>query len=81
MQFNRKSNALLFWTRVASIKNIIGENLFEDLVNLVLKVLTLPHARLFSKINLIKTKLQNKMHINKLNVVFTIKYRLRIDIF
>lgn len=54
-----------------SYRNSIGENLFDNLVNSILKFLTLLHSnadveRLFSQINLIKTKLKNRMHINKL---------------
>lgn len=54
-----------------SYRDSIGENLFDDLVNSILKFLTLLHSnadveRLFSQINLIKTKLKNRMHINKL---------------
>lgn len=54
-----------------SYRNSIGENLFDNLVNSILKFLTLLHLnadveRLFLQINLIKIKLKNRMHINKL---------------
>lgn len=82
VQWKEKLNTSSFWIEVASYKDAIGENPFEDLVNLAFKFLSLPHSnaeveRLFSQMNLIKTKLRNRMHINKLNDILTIKYGLR----
>lgn len=54
------------------------ENLFENLVNLILKFLELLHSNAnvekCSQMNLIKPKLRNRIHINKLNAALTTKY-------
>jgi hypothetical protein len=56
-----------FWGKMLLIKNQLGEHLFKNLCIFALGVLSLPHSneeceRTFSKINLIKTKLRNRLY-------------------
>ncbi|XP_053946230.1 uncharacterized protein LOC128855364 [Anastrepha ludens] len=56
----------VFWATLLSIQNEGGVYLFQNLSRCVLSILSLPHSnadseRVFSKVNLIKTKLRNRL--------------------
>lgn len=60
-----------FWVALLNMKSE-GENPFENVTSFILKVLSLPHSsvdceRVFSKINLIKTKVRNKLNTETMN--------------
>lgn len=64
--FPDTTNVTLFWNAVAEMKNGADEQLFKHLTQFVFHVLSLPHSnadteRLFSKMNLVKTKSRNRM--------------------
>lgn len=49
-----------------------GEFKFKNVAGFVLKILSLPHSsvdceRIFSKVNLIKTKVRNRLQVESLN--------------
>lgn len=55
-----------FWNHIKNIKNDDDEFLFKNLVEFALNVLSIPHSnaeceRIFSNINLIKTKSRNRL--------------------
>uniref|UniRef100_A0A0K8TVQ5 HAT C-terminal dimerisation domain-containing protein n=1 Tax=Bactrocera latifrons TaxID=174628 RepID=A0A0K8TVQ5_BACLA len=67
-----------FWKQVSDHKNGMGEHCFKDLTNLVQNLITLPHSsaaaeRQFSELNLIKTKLRNKLSLKTINNIILAK--------
>lgn len=60
-----------FWVALLNMESE-GENPFKNVASFILKVLSLPHSsvdceRVFSKINLIKTKVRNKLNTETMN--------------
>ncbi|KAI4467892.1 hat family dimerization domaincontaining protein-related [Holotrichia oblita] len=61
-----------FWVAVGNIFDGNGQPLFKELAEYCLNVLSIPHSnasceRIFSKVNLIKTKLRNKLVTQTIN--------------
>ncbi|KAL7724335.1 hypothetical protein ACLKA6_001052 [Drosophila palustris] len=55
---------------------------FESLALFAIELLSLPWSkaeveRVFSQMNIVKTKLRNKMHLKTLNAILSIRYGLR----
>lgn len=62
----KESEIDVFWHKIATFTDVAGNHKFKYVGNFVLDVLVLPHSnatceRKFSKINLIKTKIRNKL--------------------
>ncbi|KYN18890.1 hypothetical protein ALC57_08796 [Trachymyrmex cornetzi] len=73
---------LKFWHEVSCYRNANNENPFKDLCNLALTFLVLPFSnaemeRIFSQLNLVKNKVRNKISLNMVNAILTIRYGLR----
>ena len=71
-----------FWVEVSNYRDASGQNPFKQLVDLAFKVLCLPHSnadieRVFSQMNLIKTKLRNRMKLKLLNNILHIRFGLK----
>jgi len=71
-QIRSDANINEFWEKVSSLKNGLGERCFKELGDFVLNLLSLPHSsvaaeRFFSLLNLIKTKLRNKLELSTIN--------------
>lgn len=71
-----------FWTEVKEYKDAGGNNPFQELSELALHVLVLPHSnadveRIFSQMNVIKSKLRNRMNLNTLNSILYIRTGLK----
>lgn len=80
--WKNNTDTIALWTEIASYRDATGENPFSDLAALALTVLTLPHSnadveRIFSHMNIVKSKLRNRLCIKSLNAILTIKYGLR----
>lgn len=61
-----------FWFRLKDMKDGNGENLFKNVASFALNVLSIPHynatcERVFSKVNLIKSKIRNKLITSTVN--------------
>lgn len=61
-----------FWSNLLTLKNSNGDTIFEDVASFVLNILSLPHSnaaceRVFSQVNLVKTKQRNKLITNTIN--------------
>ncbi|KAL7723182.1 hypothetical protein ACLKA6_018412 [Drosophila palustris] len=59
-----------------------GNNTFAELAKVAIDLLSLPWSnaeveRIFSQVNLVKSKLRNKLHLSTLNSVLYIRYGLR----
>lgn len=71
-----------FWSEVLSYKNSDGDCLFKDFAEVAFMLLTLPHSnaevvRLFSEMNIIKTKLRNRLKLALLTALLHIRAGLR----
>jgi len=72
----------LFWKEVCEYRDASETNPFEELCTLTMRLLVLPWSnadveRLFSQMNLVKTKLRNRMGSKLLDSILTIKNGLR----
>jgi len=72
----------LFWKEVCDYRDASETNPFEELCTLTMRLLVLPWSnadveRLFSQMNLVKTKLRNRMGSKLLDSILTIKSGLR----
>lgn len=59
-------NFQTFWFEIYSWKNVDNESMFNNICNFVFNLITLPHSsaaaeRVFSRVNLIKTKSRNRL--------------------
>lgn len=68
-----------FWAEVNSYVDSGGSPRFKALASFVLKLLSLPWSnaeveRLFSQMNIVKSKLRNSMNIDTLNSILHIRY-------
>lgn len=67
-----------FWAEVLNYKDAAGNYRFLQLASLAIKLLTLPWSnaeveRVFSQMNIVKTKLRNRTHIGTLNSLLHIR--------
>jgi hypothetical protein len=77
------SDTVQFWAEVLKFSNAAGENPYADLCDLAITVLSLPHSnaqieRVFSQMNIVKSKLRNRMALPTLNAILRIRYGLKI---
>lgn len=71
-----------FWSEVSKYKDATGTNCFQDVCEMALNILSLPHSnaeveRLFSQINIVKNKLRNRLHTKSVSAVITVRSGLR----
>lgn len=81
IDWKNKSSTVEFWTEVNDYKDSADNNPFSELANLVMSILSLPHSnaeieRVFSQMNVVKTKLRNRMALRTLNSILHIRYGL-----
>lgn len=66
-----------FWSQVSEVRNAVNELMFPHLKKLISALLSLPHSsataeRIFSQLNLIKTKLRNRLNVETCSsLIFT----------
>lgn len=75
-------NTEAFWSEVFQYRDASNNNPFEELCNLALYILTLPHSnahveRVFSAMALVKCKLRNRMCLSTLDNILRIRFGLR----
>lgn len=78
LSWKNTKNTKEFWYEVLNFKDLAGENRFEDLATFAISLLVLPHSnadveRLFSMMNVVKTKQRNRMKIELLSSILTIR--------
>ncbi|XP_045123965.1 uncharacterized protein LOC123511927 [Portunus trituberculatus] len=71
-----------FWAEVNRYKDASDNNPYHELSSIALTVLSLPHSnaeieRVFSQMNIIKTKLRNKMQADTTNALLHVRYGLK----
>nr|XP_041632602.1 uncharacterized protein LOC121502837 [Drosophila kikkawai] len=74
-------NTSTFWSEVKRYRDSAG-NPYEDVVNFALSLLSLPWSnaeveRDFSQVNLVKTKIRNRLEVDTLNAILAIRFGLR----
>jgi len=77
-----KSNTISFWGEVFNYTDASGLNPFTELSSLAIRLLVLPWSnaeveRLFSQMNIVKTKLRNKMGPKLLDSILTVRTGLK----
>uniref|UniRef100_A0A1Y1MMI1 HAT C-terminal dimerisation domain-containing protein n=2 Tax=Photinus pyralis TaxID=7054 RepID=A0A1Y1MMI1_PHOPY len=82
IKWNNKSNTNDFWSEVNLYRDSGNENPFKELAKFALTILTLPHSnaeveRLFSAMNIIKSKLRNRMQLPMLNALLSVRAGLK----
>ncbi|MGH0137865.1 UNVERIFIED_CONTAM: hypothetical protein FKN15_067983 [Acipenser sinensis] len=82
IQWEHVDNTEKFWCEVESYRNATGDKPFKELCNLALTILTLPHSnaqveRVFSQLNVVKTKLRNRLSLLTVNSILHIRYGLQ----
>lgn len=71
-----------FWVEVKKYRNASGDKIFEEISELAIACLSLPHSnaeveRLLSQMNLVKNKQRNRMSLITLNSILCIRDSLR----
>lgn len=69
---------IVFWHKVGKLENGMGEKMFPLLGKFVTALACLPHSsatveRVFSQLNLIKTKTRNRLHVHTCNELLSAK--------
>lgn len=82
VKWQNTDNTIKFWHEVSSYRNANGENPFKNLCDLALTFLILPFSnaeveRIFSQLNIVKNKTRNKLSLEIVNSILTIRYGLR----
>lgn len=72
LEIKKEEDVDVFWAKLVSWKNTLGEFPFKTIATFALDALVLPHSnadceRVFSKVNLSKTKSRNRLVTNTLN--------------
>ncbi|KAL0830065.1 hypothetical protein ABMA28_003522 [Loxostege sticticalis] len=80
---NSSDDTVKFWAQVSRYKNAAGFNAFQDLVDLAITALLLPHSnaeveRVFSVMNIVKSKIRNRMSAVTLNSILLIRHQMRL---
>lgn len=77
---------VFFWSCILSLKDASGRHPFKELALFVLKCLTLPISnaiveRIFSFMSALKTKQRNKIQIDMLSALLTVRVYLKVNRF
>jgi hypothetical protein len=81
VDWTNKTETEAFWGEVRQFKDAPGNNPFCKLFECAMSALILPHSnadveRVFSAMNNIKSKTRNRMKLDLLNAILTIKFGL-----
>uniref|UniRef100_A0A1X7VXS2 HAT C-terminal dimerisation domain-containing protein n=1 Tax=Amphimedon queenslandica TaxID=400682 RepID=A0A1X7VXS2_AMPQE len=73
-----------FWGKLLEVKNGAGETQFSVLCHFMGNMLSLPHAnvdaeKIFSSVNLIKTKLRNKLKTSTVRAILKAKNGIKLN--
>ncbi|CAG4979721.1 unnamed protein product [Parnassius apollo] len=80
--WENKCSTVEFWLEVHKYKDSADNNPFSELASLAISILSLPHSnaeieRVFSQMNIVKTKLRNRMSLHTLNSILHIRNGLK----
>lgn len=79
-----RNNTTSFWANVYEKKNFAGEQVYPNVSSLALALLSLPFSnasveRIFSKMNIVHSKVRNRFHIRSVEAVLQISYGLKLE--
>lgn len=82
LKWNELNDTIKFWTEAHNYRDACRSNPFEELSNFVLQILMIPHSnadveRVFSNMNIVKSKLRNKMQLPMLTAILRIRSALK----
>ena len=82
INWNNTTNTIQFWSEVLQYKNAARENPFSLISQLAITILSLPHSnaeveRVFSSMNIIKTKQRNRMSLKTINALILLRDQLK----
>ncbi|CAK1585546.1 unnamed protein product [Parnassius mnemosyne] len=82
IKWNNTTNTVRFWIKVLQYKNAVGENPFSLISQLAITILILPHSnaeveRVFSSMNIIKTKQRNRLSLKTINALILLRDQLK----
>ncbi|CAH2084734.1 unnamed protein product [Euphydryas editha] len=80
--WENKDNTITFWCEVFKYRDAAGNNPYQEIGNLAKMILSLPHSnadveRVFSSMNIIKTKTRNKMSLKTMTSILHIQWGLK----
>lgn len=80
--WENKEDSVKFWCEVLVHKDAAGNKPYQELGNLAKIILSLPHSnadveRVFSSMNLIKTKTRNRMGLKTMTAILNIRWGLK----
>lgn len=83
--WNETGSTMAFWAKVKNHRNAAGVNPFHELADLAIHLLALPFSnadveRVFSQMNLVKSKIRNRMQGKLLNAILNIRFSLSRDV-
>lgn len=72
----------LFWAEVGESKDAAGGCPYKNLFEIATKVMSLPHSnadieRVFSTMNVVKTKLRNSLNIDTINAILHVRFSVQ----
>jgi len=78
-------DTIALWDEVCLYRDATGENTYKGLAEFAQRILCMPHSnaeieRVFSRMNIVKSKLRNSMSVELLNAILTIRSGLHRDI-
>ena len=78
------SSTVSFWAEVSSKTNSTGEKTYPNMSSLALALLSLPFSnasveRLFSQMNIVHSKLRNRLLVRSVEAILQIRYGLRLE--
>lgn len=82
LRWESTASTVAFWNEVMMYKDAAGNNPFKELTEFVISILSLPHSnaeieRVFSQMNVVKTKLRNRLSVTTLNAILYIRFGLK----
>lgn len=77
-EWENVESTMKFWSEVTKYSDSGGNNPFFELVEFALIILSLPWSnaeveRVFSQVNLVKTKTRNRLHDETLNAILAVR--------
>lgn len=81
-EWNEKNDSLKFWVEVKNYKDASNIQTFSELADMAINMLCLPWSnaeveRIFSQLNVLKTKIRNRLNSETINKILTSKYGLK----
>lgn len=78
VKWAQENDTALFWAEVLNCKDAGGNNRFSDLAEFATRMLTMPFSnaeveRIFSQMNIVKSKLRNRMQCDMVNAIVFIR--------